>query len=30
MIRDDMKRELDLMRCLSITLRWLDNKLLAI
>ena len=30
MITDDTKRDLDLLRCLSITLRWLGNKLLAI
>ena len=30
MITDDMKRELDLLRCFSITLRWLSNKLLVI
>ena len=29
MITDDTKRELDLLRCFSITLRWL-GKLLAI
>ena len=28
MITDDTKRELDLLRCFSITLRWLVNKLL--
>ena len=30
MITDYTKRELDLLRCFSITLRWLVNKLLAI
>ena len=30
MITDDKNRELDLLRCFSITLRWLRNKLLVI
>ena len=30
MITDDTKRELDLLRCFSITLRWLGNNMLVI
>ena len=30
MITDDKKRELGHLRCFSITLRWLGNKLLVI
>ena len=30
MITDDTKRELDLLRYFSVTLRWLGNKLLVI
>ena len=30
MITDDTTRELDLLRCFSITLRWLGNNLLVI
>ena len=30
MITDDTKIVLDLLRCFSVTLRWLGNKLLVI
>ena len=30
MITDDTKRELDLLHCFSMTLRWLGNKMLVI
>ena len=29
MITDDTKRELDLLRCFSITLRWLGNNIVG-